>query len=465
MKTVPCAGLPYASAAYSAGPDPSVRAADQFSLRGTELLSRRRFLQRSAIAGAAIALPQILPSRLFGQNAPSNQITVGIIGTGNIAQGHIETLLGFSDVRIVAVCDVDRFRREAAAEKINVYYGNRDCALLGDFRELAARPGVDAIFVCTPDNWHALAAIEAIRNGKDVYVEKPLTLTIAEGRALVNAARKHGRMVQTGTQQRSSKRFHDTAEFIRNGGLGKLERIDILIPANNKYTGGSWQPEPVPEGLDWDMWLGPAPWSPFNRQACHYNFRFILDYAAGQTTNWGAHYIDIAQWALGADSSGPVEVEGHGEFPTTGLFTTATKVDFTCRYAGGEKLRCRTRYDGVSDGNVRFFGDRGWIDVSRSASTASQPELLREVTARTGSLKLPSSANHHDNFFGSMRTRSLPISDVEIGHRTTTVCNLGNIAMLLDRTLRWDAVKEEFVDDPMANRMRTRSMRGPWSLV
>jgi predicted dehydrogenase len=428
-------------------------------------LSRRQFIKRASVAGAALAMPQVIPSRLLGQNAPSNQITVGIIGTGNIARGHIETMLGFDDVRIVAVCDVDRFRREIAAEKINVHYGNRDCVSFSDFREMASRPGIDAIFVCTPDNWHALNAIEAIRQGKDVYVEKPLTLTIHEGRALVDAARKHGRIVQTGTQQRSSKRFHNTAEFMRNGGLGKLERIEILIPANNKYAGGSWQPEPVPEGLDWEMWLGPAPWSPFNRHACHYNFRFILDYAAGQVTNWGAHYIDIAQWALGADDSGPVEVEGDGEFPSTGLFTTATKVDFTCKYASGVSLRCHTRYDGVSDGNVRFFGERGWIDVSRTASLASAPELLREVSARAGNVKLRASQNHHDDFFASMRTRTLPISDVEIGHRTTTVCNLANIAMLLDRKVRWDPKQEAFTDDVMANRMRSRSMRGPWSLV
>lgn len=434
------------------------------SLTDFGMFSRRQFLRRSALASALVTMPGLRSSRLWGQTAPSDHITVGIVGTGNIAQGHIETLLGFNDVRIVAVCDVDRFRRDAAAAKINGFYGNRDCAVLDDFRTLAARPGVDALFVCTPDNWHALNAIEAIRHGKDVYVEKPLTLTIHEGRALVTAARKYGRIVQTGTQQRSSRRFHDTAEYIQNGGLGKLERIEILIPANNKYTGGSWGPEAVPEGLDWEMWLGPAPWSPFNRQACHYNFRFILDYAAGQVTNWGAHYIDIAQWALGMDGSGPVEVEGHGEFPTTGLFTAATKVDFTCRYAKGTELRCRTRYDGISDGNVRFFGERGWIDVSRSTSLASDPAMLREVNARQGQLKLASSQNHHDDFFASMRTRRLPISDVEIGHRTTTICNLGNIAMLLDRKLRWDPVKEEFLDDVMANRMRQRSMRGPWSL-
>ncbi|HKB91389.1 MAG TPA: Gfo/Idh/MocA family oxidoreductase [Opitutaceae bacterium] len=428
-------------------------------------LSRRTFIKNSALASTALAFPTILSSRLFGQEAPSKKITVGFIGTGGIAQGHLNTLLGFDDVRILAVCDVDRAHRMAAVEKINASYGNKDCANYNDFRELTRRPDIDVVWVCTPDNWHALTAIDAVRHGKDVYVEKPLTLTIREGRELVNAVRKHKRVAQTGTQQRSSKRFHDVAEFMRNGGLGKLDHIDILIPANNKYCGATWTPEPVPEGLDWDMWLGPAQWVPFTRQGCHYNFRFILDYAAGQTTNWGAHYIDIAQWALGMDDAGPTEIEGHGEFPTTGLFSTAAKVDFTCKYPSGVTLRCHTRYDGIFDGNVRFYGERGWIDVSRTNTTASDKALLKEVSAPGQKIQIPSSRNHHDNFLQCVRDRQLPISDVEIGHRTTSVCNLGNISMILDRKLRWDPAKEEFIDDPMANRMRQRAMRGPWSLA
>lgn len=429
--------------------------------------SRRTFLQRSALASAAVALPSIIPSRVLGQNAPSKRINVGFIGVGNIAQGHMDTLLGFPEARILAVSDVDRAHRDAAVAKINAGYDNRDCKGYRDFREMVARPDLDAIWVCTPDHWHALAAIEAIRNGKDVYVEKPLTLTIREGRELVDALRRHQRVGQTGTQQRSTRRFHDTAEFIQNGGLGTLRHIDILIPANNKFTGATWQAEPVPEGLDWDLWLGPSPWAPFNRQGCHYNFRFILDYAAGQVTNWGAHYIDIAQWAVGADQGGPVEIEGHGEFPTTGLFSTATKVDFTCRYASGVTLRCHTRYDGVMDGNVRFIGDRGWVDVSRTSNRASDPALLKEITAAAGkgAIKLAASSNHHDNFLECVRTRGRPVSDLEIGHRTTTVCNLGNIAMQLGRKLRWDPAREAFLDDPIADRMRSRSMRAPWSLA
>lgn len=426
-------------------------------------VTRRHFLKTGVVASA----PMILSSRLFGQNAPSKQIGVGFVGVGNIAQGHMDTLLGFPEVRIRAVSDVDRTHRELAQAKVNTGYANRDCAGYNDFREMLARPDIDAVWVCTPDHWHALAAIEAIRRGKDVYVEKPLTLTITEGRELVNALRRHQRVGQTGTQQRSTKRFHDTAEFIRNDGLGKLERIDVLIPANNKYTRGTWKPESVPEGLDWNLWLGPAPYVPYNRQACHYNFRFVLDYAAGQVTNWGAHYIDIAQWALGMDDSGPVEVEGKGEFPTTGLFSTATKVDFTCKYANGVTLRCHTRYDGVSDGNVRFFGEKGWVDVSRSANHASDPALLKEITAQAGKgkVKLPVSTNHHDNFLQAIQTRTKPISDLEIGHRTTTVCNLGNIAMQLGRKVRWDPARESFIDDAIADRMRHRSMRGPWGLV
>lgn len=430
---------------------------------------RRKFIKGSAAAAVVAGCPTILPSRLLGQNAPSNRIGVGIVGTGGVAEMHIETLLGFTDVRLAAVCDVDRTRRDAAAAKVHLGYGNTDCVAYGDFRELLARPDIDAVWICTPDHWHALPAIEAARRGKDAYVEKPLTLTIQEGRELVNAVRRHGRIAQTGTQQRSSKRFHDVAEFIRNGGLGALERIEVLIPANNKHCPATWQLEPVPAGLDWEFWLGPAPWAPFTRQACHYNFRFIRDYAAGQVTNWGTHYIDIAQWALGADESGPVEIAGHGDFPTSGLFTTATRVDFTCRYSNGVLLRCRTRYDGVGDGNVQFLGANGWIDVSRSKVTTSSPELMKAIdaaaAAQDGAVRLPRSSNHHDDFIQAIRTRSRPISDVESGHRTTTVCNLGNIAMLLGRKLRWDPVREEFVGDAMANRMRGRAMRGPWGLV
>lgn len=427
-------------------------------------LSRRTFLKQSATVGALAAAPLILPSGLRAQNAPSKKITVGLVGSGNIADSHYPALLGYPEsVRIVAVCDVDKERRETGAARVNQAYGSNDCRTYADFRELNRQPDIDVVFVLTPDHWHALVAIDAMRNGKDVYVEKPLTLTIREGRALVAAARKYNRVAQHGTQHRSMKRFHDVAEFVRNDGLGKLDRIECFIPPNNRHCGATWQPEPAPAGLDWDMWLGPSPWRPYTSIGCHYNFRFIGDNAYGQVTNWGAHYLDIGQWALDMDHSGPVEVEGHGEFPSSGLFTNATKVDFTVRYANGVPMHCRTRYEG--GGTVRFIGERGWLDIARDKMSASSNDLLREMQAPGKKVQLPLSKNHHENFFECVRSRAKPIADVELGHRTTTVCNLGQIAMTLGRKLRWDPTKEEFVGDEMANRMRGRTMRAPWALI
>jgi predicted dehydrogenase len=426
--------------------------------------TRREFLRTAALGTAAAAAPLIVPSRLRGQNAPSRQITVGVIGCGNISDSHFPVLLGDSEVRVLAVCDVDGARRDAAAGRVNREYGNSDCRSYGDFRELNRRPDIDTVFILTPDHWHALMAIDAMRQGKDVYVEKPLTLTIAEGRALVKAARTYDRITQTGAQSRSRKPFRDAAEFVRNQGLGRLDRIEVEIPGNNRHCGATWQPEPVPAGLDWEMWLGPAPWRPYTSIGCHYNFRFIADNAAGQVTNFGAHGLDIGQWALGMDDSGPVEVEGHGEFPSTGLFTNATRVDFTLRYANGVPMYCRTNYE-AGNANVKFVGDRGWIHVVRDRATASDPALLREMQAPNKPVRLEVSNNHHDNFFAAVRSRRRAISDVEVGHRSATVCNLGQIAMLLGRKLRWDPAKEEFVGDDMANRLPSRAMRSPWALI
>jgi hypothetical protein len=434
-------------------------------MNGTLTVSRRQFLKKSGLATAVAAAPLVLPSGLFGKDAPSRKITVGVIGCGYISDGHFSVLLGYPEsVRILAVCDVDRERRDAAAARVNAEYGNRDCKSYVDFRELNRRSDIDVVFILTPDHWHALIAIDAMRNGKDVYVEKPLTLTIREGRALVEAARKYNRVTQTGAQNRSRKSFHDVAEFVRNNGLGKLDRIEVGIPPNNRYCGATWTPEPVPAGLDWDLWLGPAPWRPYTSIGCHYNYRFIGDNACGQVTNFGAHGLDIGQWALDMDNSGPVEIEGHGEFPSSGLFTNATKVDFTVRYANGVPMHCRTHYEG-GGATVRFVGERGWLHILRHRVNASDNTLLREMQAPNKPIQLTLSNNHHENFFECVRSRQRAISDVETGHRTATVCNLGQIAMTLDRKLRWDPAREEFVGDEMANRLRSRTMRGPWSLA
>lgn len=423
--------------------------------------SRRHFLRAAAATAGALAFPAIIPSRVLGAGAPGNIVTLGCVGVGGMGGAHVQKLLGSlrDRVRIVAVCDVDKFHRERYAALINQVQGGNGCLVTGDFREVTRREGIDAVLVATPDHWHTIPALDAIRNGKDVYIEKPLTLTIQEGQVLVAELRKHNRVGQTGTMQRSDLRFQTAAEVIRSGALGEIERIEVLIPANNMYAGATWQPEPVPEGLDYDFWIGPAPWAPYTKQRTHYQFRYILDYAGGQTTNWGAHYIDIAQWALGMDESGPVAVEGFGEFPTSGLFTAPTRVEFTARYANGVPMRVRTRTDGVYDGNIVFRGKNGWLDVSRGKLKASDPGLVQDKGGPD------SVVEHWKDFCDCIATRQRPRADLAIGHRTTTVCNLGNIAMQLRRPLKWDPATEQFQDDVQATRMLGRSMRGPWSLA
>jgi len=406
----------------------------------------------------------IVPGRVLGAEAPSRQITFAFVGVGGMGQANMDRVLKLRDrgARIVAVCDVDRIHARAAAAKAEAAQGERGVFVTGDFREVTRREGVDAVVISTPDHWHALTALDAIRHGKDVFVEKPLTHSIEEGRVLVAELRARGRVGQHGTMQRSDGSFRYVAELIRAGGLGRIERIEVRIPANNMYCGATWTPEPVPEGLDYDFWLGPAPWAPYTSQRTHYQFRYIMDYAGGQTTNWGAHYIDIAQWALGMDESGPVAVEGFGEFPSSGLFAAPTRVDFTATYSNGVRLRVRTRTDGVYDGNVRFIGEKGWIDVSRSKLRASDEALLN-IGGGPGA-RGDSGVAHMANFLECIRTRARPVSDLAIGHRTTTVCNLGNIAMLLRRPLKWDPVAEHFIGDEQANRLLGRAYRSPWSL-
>lgn len=428
-------------------------------------VSRRDFVKCAGVAaGAVAAFPTIIPASVLGQDAPSKVLTVACVGVGGMGLSHIKQLVDRKTVRIVAVVDVDAFHQKRAAQIINKKYGNEDCRMIGDFREVTRSKDVDLITVATPDHWHAIPAIDAIRNGKDVFVEKPLTLTVREGQVLVEELRKHKRVGQTGTMQRSFEGFHRAAELIRNGRLGTIKHIDVLIPANNRYVGATWKPEPVPAGLDYDFWLGPAPYAPYTSQRTHYQFRFNLDYAGGQTTNWGAHYLDIAQWALGMDESGPVEVDGHGVYPSSGLFTSPTRVDVRYTYANGVTMRMRTRTDGISDGNIIFFGDKGSLDVSRS-KLKSNPESILKEKIGDDEIGLYKSRDHFGNWIECVKTRECPVSDLAIGHKTNNLCNIGNIVMQLQRKLKWDPVKERFDGDDMANRLLTRAMRGPWSLA
>ena len=417
-------------------------------------ITRREFLKGSAVTAAALTLPTIVPSSVFGANAPSNRITIGSIGLGGMGTGNMKGFKGKSGSQVVALCDVDAGQLEKARETA----GLDEKSTYNDFRDLLARDDVDAVVVATPDHWHVPVSIAAVKAGKDVYCEKPLTLTIAGGRALTDAVKRYGRVLQTGSQQRSGSEFRNACELVRNGRIGKLHTIKVGIPGNNRKCPPTWEAQPVPEGFNYDMWLGPAPWEPYIEQRCHYQFRFILDYSGGQMTNWGAHYLDIAQWGNGADDTGPVEIEGKGDFPESGLFTTAKKVDITYTYANGVKLLLTT-----GGGNTRFEGSDGWVFVTRGKIDAEPKSLLKEKIG-PDEIHLYNSRDHKQNFLDCIKSRKDPIASAEIGHRSSSVCHLGNIAMLLGRKVKWDPKKERFINDRAADSMIAHSMRAPWSL-
>jgi len=415
-------------------------------------VSRRNFLKGGA---TAVAVPMIVPASVFGATAPNNRIVMGSIGVGGQGTGNMKGFMAKKDAQVVALCDVDRAHRE----KANAVAKLPASALYNDFRELLARGDIDAVCVSTPDHWHAIASIAAMKAGKDVYCEKPLTLTIAEGRAMVRTARRYGRILQTGSQQRSDAKFRQACEIVRNGLIGDLKTVYVDIPGNNRQNPIGWKPEPVPEGFDYDFWLGRAPWAPYHHMRCHYTFRFILDYSGGQMTNWGAHYLDIAQWGLGADDSGPVRIKGKGKFPKEGLFTTAVEADIEYTYANGVKL---ILHQGRG-GNTRFVGTQGYVSVNRSRIEA-EPKSVLDFRPGPNDVRLYRSNDHKQNFLDCVRTRKEPVCPPEVGHRSASVCHLGNISMLLDRELQWDPRRERFIGDSEAQGMVSRAIRAPWRL-
>ncbi len=425
-------------------------------------ITRRTFLRSAAAAGAAVVLPAMVPSSVLaaaGGSAPSNQITLGLIGAGGRGVGVLKSFMARRDVRVLAVCDVDNAHLNPVVSAVNRNQNSTDCKAYTDFRDVTSRDDIDAVLIATPDHWHVIQALDAVRNGQDVYVEKPMAYSIHEGRVLSNTVAREKRVLQTGSQQRSDSRFRLACELVRNGRIGRLHAINVGIPGNNKTCEPTWEPQPVPEGFDYNMWLGPAPWAEYHEQRCHYTFRFILDYSGGQVTNFGAHNLDIAQWALDMDESGPIEISGNAEFPKSGLFTTATKVNFECLYESGVRLTCRTGRFGIY-----FEGSEGTIYVDRKEIRSVPGEIL-ENPLGDGDVRLYKSDDHVGNFIDCMRTREQPICNAEVGHRSSSICNLGNIAMILGgEKLRWDPKKEEFPGDPEANAMVKPSMREPWTV-
>ena len=373
----------------------------------------------------------------------------------------MKAFLEFEDVRILAVCDIDSERREKAKKIVDSTYLNSDCASYNDFREVLVRPDIDAVMISTPDHWHVPISILAAQAGKDVICEKP-TLTIQEGRILCDVMKKNNTMYQTSIEDRAIPVYHRMAELVRNGYIGELKKIIIRVPDDDviNLQPASTEKQAVPLGFDYDMWLGPAPEAPYSPGRCHWNFRWISDYSGGMLTDWGAHYVDTAQWANNSDHSGPISVGGKGEFLSGDIYNTANIFDLMYEYANGVTMQV---YSGGT--SIGFEGTEGWIQCLgwRGELEASKESILKAELKR-GDTRLYTAASEHRNFIDCVKSRKETFVPVEAGHRTASALHIGNIAMKLGRKVNWDPEKEAFIDDDEANAMRSRVSRDPWKL-
>ena len=428
-------------------------------MRKEGLTTRRDFLKGTiAVGGSAFVLPTLVPATVFGVRAPSNRIVMGAIGVGSQGTGDMQGFLSKQDVQMVAVCDVDKAHRDRAKQIVDERYGNTDCTTYLDFRELIGRGDLDAVQLAMPDHWHAIPAIEAARAGLDIHGQKPLARSIREGRAICDAVHRYGRVWQTGSQQRSDYKFRRACELVRNGRIGKILKIEVGLP-----TGGGTDVKPVtpvPEGLDWNFWLGPAPYVPY-RGVVHWNWRWVMDYSGGQLTDWAGHHIDIAHWGMGWDTTGPVEIEGRGDYPTEGLYNVATEYKFACKYADGTVLTVANNRQ-LTQG-AKWYGQTGWIHVNRGGLSASDEKILKEEIG-PDEIRLYESRDHKQNFLDCVKSRRLTICPVEVGHRSISVGLLGEIAMLTGRKIKWDPETEQIIGDPHASALLGRSYREPWVL-
>ena len=423
-------------------------------------VTRREFARgAAALAAAPLFVPRSALG-LGGQAAPGSRLGLGFIGMGTMNYGHLKNFLGMPEVQVLAVCDVDTNRRENAKKTAEDHYAKKNetsykgCAAYNDYRELLARKDIDAVCIATPDHWHMIIAMEAVKAGKDVYCEKPLTLTIREAQLIIEFVRKYKRVFQTGSQQRSSKEFRTACEYVRNGRLGKISEVEVNVGGPSRWC--DLPEEPMEPGLDWDRWLGPAPKRPYNsvlspRGVHHHfpNWRAYREYSGGGMTDWGAHHFDIAQWGLGMDESGPVEIIPPAD-PSKGRgvrFVYANGV--TVIHGGG--------------GGVTFRGDRGTIVVNRG-KLHSDPDTILKEPLTDKDLRLYNSPGHKQDWIACIKTRKDPICHAEIGARSVTVCHLGNLAYWNKRKLRWDPQKWQFVGDAEANTWLDRERRDPYQL-
>lgn len=437
--------------------------------------SRRRFIRSSLAASTVAAVPTIIPSSAWGQAGSTrnnSRIQMGMIGVGGMGSGHLRTLLGHEDVRVVAICDVRREHRESALERVREAYGDTaQCRLFNDFRDLLSLAEIDAVCIAVPDHWHVLIGLEACRRGKAMYYEKPMGYSVEEAKAIRSAVNLSNTIFQFGTQNRSDGRFRKAVELVRNGYIGEINRV--IVGTASYDPAPPERAEPVPDGLDYDMWLGPAPAAPYTPLRCSRNWTLIRDYSLGCLSGaYGIHNVDIAQWAIAGDASSPVLTEGTGTIPSSGIYDTLRKFEVYQEYANGVKMihidhisarEKFPRFEVKNSMGVLFEGSGGWIYVARGYMDAHPKSLLRQ-TVGPNEFKLPPSSNHWRNFLDAVRHGTNPICGVEAGTRSEFACQQAETAIRLGRKLLWDNRKEQFIDDPVANRYLSRAMRDPWHL-
>lgn len=440
-------------------------------------LTRRQALQ---VAAGALAAPAFIPARLLGEVAPSKQITMGFIGIGWMGGGNLNSFLKEKDCRVVAVADVDEKHLKNAVQRVNKHYMNEDCHGYHDFRELLGRKDIDAVCISTPDHWHAIPAIMAANAKKDIYCEKPLSHTFAEGVAMVNATLKNDRVWQTGSWQRSVANFRHGCELVLNGYIGKVKRVEVGLPSGHadfEKTGNDKPNSEPPPGVDYDFWVGPAQFLPFNSCRFHKNWRWCYEFGGGQLLDWIGHHGDIAHWGLTsakygagvADNQiGPLEVSATADFPAKdATWNTATKYRVECKYPNNIELVIAGGHADIK-GGTKWIGELGWVWVDRNKFETSEPRWKDEIVARAKNqdlaVLLPVSPGHQREFLNCVKYRRRTLTAVDTAHRSQTPGHLGYIASVLGRKLIWDAAKQDFVNDSEASKLLSRPMRAPWHL-
>lgn len=455
-------------------------------------ISRRSLLKKTV----AIALPTIVPASVLGRSAvaPSNKINIASIGVGIMGTMNTKSFLALGDCKVTAVCDCIKNQRDKAKQLVDKNYNNSDCKTYADFRDALADSTIDAVMIATPDNWHALISLHAAKAGKDMYTEKALGLSVTEDIALRNAIKRHVNIFQFGTMQRSSENFRLACQLVRNKKIGDLKTIYAGVPVG--HTLPNQPTQPVPPGFDYEMWQGPAPRKPFSFQRCRpyskkdgwSNWYHVADYCLGAVGGfWGIHHINIAQWANGTDHTGPVEIQGSGTIPNDGLGDTITRWDANLKYANGVTLNymdCLTCHDriksiphiepnlpllkqgknGIWGEGVLFVGTQGWIFVHRGGHIDAHPKSLLTTNFTHNDIQLIKSASHHQNFLKAVKNRSKTICDIESSVRTDTICHLTNIAVRLNRKLKWNPKTESFNNGHIADKFLSRPMTTPWTI-